>query len=452
MKVLKLISRTLLHYGLYSIINLLGLTLSLTCVVIISRYVYSELTVEGFNKHLERLFITTSASSDRPGRLTFSGIDNPNNEKSFVDLSQNPGVEKHSRFFTVRDDDIVVNDQTYAANLLVTDTVFMQITGYLVVAGAPNILHPEDVLISESFAAKIFGKENPLGKTFIYPAAGDRTLTVTGIIGTPASKSILSFDLLVSLQLSHHWSRTPISLMLLYPGVNYGNFNRQYEQFMERKAQGTAVRYRLFPCKDIYFDKQINDYYGFAHGNLSSIFILSGIGVLLLLTGVVNYLNIQSIVMTRRNKELGMKKVFGAEGKKIFVQLLLENLTLILLSLLVAFGLASAAHPFVENILDIRQRRKEIAIRKVNGALMKDIISLLLRKYFALLGIAFAIATPVALFVIHKYLENFTFKAPVSWWLFAVALLVTVVLSMLTLLGQASKASRENPAEVIKSE
>jgi ABC-type antimicrobial peptide transport system permease subunit len=114
----------------------------------------------------------------------------------------------------------------------------------------------------------------------------------------------------------------------------------------------------------------------------------------------------------------------------------------ILVSILGLFGLS---------LFDIQERRKEIAIRKVNGASTFDIIRLLLKKYFTLLGIAFVVSVPVALFAIHKYLENFAMKAPVSWWLFAIALIVTVAVSMLTLIYQTHKASNENPAEVVKS-
>jgi ABC-type antimicrobial peptide transport system permease subunit len=82
--------------------------------------------------------------------------------------------------------------------------------------------------------------------------------------------------------------------------------------------------------------------------------------------------------------------------------------------------------------------------------MITDIINLLLKKYFVLLGIAFAVSVPVALFVILKYLENFAYKAPVSWWLFAVAFAVTVAVSLLTLIWQAYRAGSENPANVIK--
>jgi len=104
------------------------------------------------------------------------------------------------------------------------------------------------------------------------------------------------------------------------------------------------------------------------------------------------------------------------------------------------------------SLFDIQQRRKEIAIRKINGATFQDIIRLLLKRYFRTLGLSFAIATPVALLAIQRYLEDFAHKAPISWWLFAVALTLTVGISLLTLLYQTRKAATQNPAEIVNSE
>ncbi|MDR1170025.1 MAG: ABC transporter permease, partial [Prevotellaceae bacterium] len=292
--------------------------------------------------------------SNNPGAMRFSGIENRNREKSFVDLSANPGVEKHSLFRHYGGEDIVVENQTYSSKVLVTDTCFLQILDYRVIAGVNNLRRPEDVIITDAFAAKVFGSEDPLGKTISYPSL-HRTFTVAGIIRTPAYKSILSFDMIVSSQLTEHWSRIANSVILLYPGVDYRNFNRQYSEFMEMTAWGYGIRFQLFPYGDIYFEKHIANFVGFAHGNLTYIFILSGIGILLLLTGLVNYINIHSTVMTRRNRELGMKKVFGAEGYRIFIQLLIENLTVIGLSLIIAFRLAAAFSPFMENRIGVMQ-------------------------------------------------------------------------------------------------
>ena len=118
MKLFKIAVRSLVHYKLYSFINILGLTLSLTCVIIIFRYVYSELTVDRFNRHLDRIFITTTERDIRPGSLSFNGLFNPNNEPAFVDLSKNPAVERHAVFFNTRDKGTFrVNERDYMAKI-----------------------------------------------------------------------------------------------------------------------------------------------------------------------------------------------------------------------------------------------------------------------------------------------------------------------------------------------
>jgi ABC-type lipoprotein release transport system permease subunit len=68
------------------------------------------------------------------------------------------------------------------------------------------------------------------------------------------------------------------------------------------------------------------------------------------------------------------------------------------------------------------------------------------------LAISFVIGAPIAMFAINRYLEDFAHKAPVSWWLFAVAIVLTAGISLLTLIWQTKKAANQNPAEVVKSE
>jgi hypothetical protein len=115
----------------------------------------------------------------------------------------------------------------------------------------------------------------------------------------------------------------------------------------------------------------------------------------------------------------------------------------IFISILGLFGIS---------LFDIRQRRKEIAIRKINGASTKDIMLMLVKKYLVLLGVSFALSVPVAWYAIDRYLENFAFRTQVSWWLFAVALALTAAVSLITLICQVYMASNRNPTEVVNSE
>ncbi|MDR3252557.1 MAG: ABC transporter permease [Tannerella sp.] len=353
MKYLKIALRSLVHFKMYTIINVLGLAMSLTCVVIISRYVYNELTVDRFNKKIDRIYVSTGESSNRPGALVFTGIWNPNKEKSFKDLTEHPGVEKHAVFIKSPDSEISFNNRLYNTDILIVDSSFLQILDYPVISGAANIVRPEDAFISEAFARKIFGDINPVGEKLRYPSI-NKEMTVVGVIGKPATKSVISFDLLISSELMQRWSYMPNSLILLHPGVKYEDINRQYGEFMEMEAWNYSVRYQLFPYRDVYFEKDIVSY-TFEHSNFMYVLILSVVGGLLLLTGLVNYINIYTVVILRRNKEFGIKKVFGAAGFKIFAQLLLENLSLIALSLIFALQLADLLGPLIGRVFEFEQ-------------------------------------------------------------------------------------------------
>ena len=104
------------------------------------------------------------------------------------------------------------------------------------------------------------------------------------------------------------------------------------------------------------------------------------------------------------------------------------------------------------SLFDVRQRYREIGIRKVNGAQLKDIYRLLFRKYMFLLLVSFAVSIPIAVAVIIRYTENFAVKAPLGAGIFLWSLLLVSVISLGTLFWQVNRAARINPADVIKRE
>jgi ABC-type antimicrobial peptide transport system permease subunit len=104
------------------------------------------------------------------------------------------------------------------------------------------------------------------------------------------------------------------------------------------------------------------------------------------------------------------------------------------------------------SLFDIRQRYREIGIRKVNGASMKDLYKLLFRKYIIVLGIAFVVSTPIAYYLIQQYTADFVVKAPMGIGIFIIALLIVTLISLGTLFWQVRKAANINPADVVKRE
>jgi len=99
-----------------------------------------------------------------------------------------------------------------------------------------------------------------------------------------------------------------------------------------------------------------------------------------------------------------------------------------------------------------RDKIKEIGIRKVNGASIFEIVRMLNKSLLIWLSIAFVIATPVSYYVMNKWLENFTYKTTLSWWIFAVAGLASLLVSLITISWQSYMAASSNPVEALRNE
>lgn len=103
-------------------------------------------------------------------------------------------------------------------------------------------------------------------------------------------------------------------------------------------------------------------------------------------------------------------------------------------------------------LFDAKSKSKEIAIRKVNGSTEKEILFMLNRTVLLQLCIAFIIATPVAYYAIIKWLENFSYKAPLHWWVFPLSGIIVLFIVVLTVSGQSWRAATVNPVDSLKTE
>jgi putative ABC transport system permease protein len=99
-----------------------------------------------------------------------------------------------------------------------------------------------------------------------------------------------------------------------------------------------------------------------------------------------------------------------------------------------------------------QRRIKEIGIRKVNGATISEVMAMLNRDFVRWVAIAFVIATPIAWFIMDKWLESYAYKTPVSWWIFALAGLLALGIALLTVSWQSWRAATRNPVEALRYE
>ena len=350
MKTLKYSWRFLMRSKSYTIINLLGLACSLACSIILMRYIHRELTVDTHCIDREHVY---AICTNTEGNRGLSGLKQYNYDTISID---NRFVEAMTTYIPLEKDYVISGTNRIPARCLVTDSVFFQLFHYPIVQGKLSLTTPQSALLTEKYARKIFGNENPIGKVLRYSNGKD--ITVEGIVGEPECKTTINFDIILSSKLSQHWERMNTELYRFLPGTDINAINKtgSVPRYINDPEYDTRTHtFSLISVKDIYWDGSLTDREPamFLSGNHSHLIILSGVCLLLLLTGILNFINLYLVALLRRGKEYGLKKVFGVCGRTLFANIWIENTLLVLSALLVSWLIIEIMSAPTEYLFDI---------------------------------------------------------------------------------------------------
>ncbi|MCD8186244.1 MAG: ABC transporter permease, partial [Rikenellaceae bacterium] len=351
MKKILVAFRLLFRFKSYSGINILGLGLSLACIIVISRYLHSELTVDSYATDMSRVFISTMEMENRGGKMICAiGTTPEERAANFKDIRNDPAIELNARFIISEHEQFMVNGHRYSIPTVATDTAFLRILNYPIIRGETTLKRREDAFITEKLAQKLFGNEDPIGLTLEHPATGKK-LSIVGILGEVDFKKSIPFELIINHRISNSWSLMPHTLLQLYPNTDYKTLNQNYSAF--EGVNDNSRRFQLIPLKKAYLSPL--PAIGFHKGSQTSVIVLFVVAIMAMLAGVINFINIYSVILFRRNREFGMRKVFGTSGKEIFFQIFIENAVMVFCALLIGFILATILKPVFENFLELRQ-------------------------------------------------------------------------------------------------
>ena len=328
MKTLIYAIRFLLRSKSYTIINLLGLAFSLACCIILMRYIHRELTVDTHCVDRDR---TVMAVWDRESTRYIANLKHVDN---FLDkeIIRKDDILQKCSFIPRTKENSIYNEQSFATDVLIADSTFFHFFGYPMAAGEARLTAPDDAILTRNFAEKMFGKENPIGKSLTFY---NKVVTVRGVIDELPHKSSLKFDALISIHLLKDWGQLVSEFIHLSDHVDLEAINAECNVF-QKGAQGEE-RYELITLREAYERSNPFRTELFLHTNMTYIYLLSGIALLLFLVGILNFVNIYMVLMMTRSKEYGIKKVFGLQGFPLFVQIWLENLLLVIPALLLAW-------------------------------------------------------------------------------------------------------------------
>jgi len=245
----------------------------------------------------------------------------------------------------------------------IADSDFFQIFSFPLIKGNPEsvLADPKSIVLTESTAKKYFGTEDPMGK--IIAMNKDLQLKVTGIAKDIPSNSHLDFDMIVPIKnFKYHDSvqNFPNNGLFVYielnPNTDPKKLEARFPQFMDKymgkwfAKSGFKIGLGLEHMQDVYFQSEIH-FDQVKHGNKKIIFIFMSIAILILIIACINFMNLATARATDRSKEVGLRKVLGAVRKQLIWQFILESFLYAALSSALALGLLALLMPAYNNLL-----------------------------------------------------------------------------------------------------
>jgi putative ABC transport system permease protein len=347
---LRMYIKYLLKNKLYTFITFFGFAISLTFVLLLSVYIKDELSVDQFHSKKDRIYRLTRDSYATFGSLIGDNI-----------KSQYPEVESYTRIFPDIMNAKFKDKQQVQLAFMLADSSFFNIFSFKLRTGDPSqvLATKNSAVLSSSFAFRMFGTENPVGKTFLINKVD---FIISGIFEDIPSNShfnncdaILNFNILGDLWYKEILETNDASSFGLYFLAKKGTdlpskapqiltqFKKDYWLF----SSSFSKTLEFEPLEEVYFSKI--SFFSFRQNSRTTIFIFVTITLLILLIAIINYINLTVALSGLRAKEMAIKKMMGSSKLALIVQHISESVTLILLASVVAVNLAFVIEPFFNN-------------------------------------------------------------------------------------------------------
>lgn len=357
---LKVTLRKIRRDKINSFINIIGLSIGFASVIVIFLFVHHELSYDKFHTNYDNLYRLTYDDSGGNGRHLATTA--PPMGKAIVENF--PEVAQSAIFMYPPSTIIQSNGaKFYEEGVIYADSNFLSLLSFPLLKGNPAtaLSAPNSIIISEAMAQKYFFGKDPVGETLIINE-GD-LVEVTGIFAALPSNSHIQFDFLASIQnypipkgfevSFDEWGWVSFhTFLLLKDKADPKLLEQKLPAFFAQntsQAKADRVTLRLQALSDVYFHSQgMIGHYGKA-GNLNHVYGLTAVALLILLIAGFNFMNITTAQSLRRNKEVGVRKVLGAERRALLSQYLGESMLFSLISLLLGFIIVVGIHRLAIN-------------------------------------------------------------------------------------------------------
>ena len=348
--------RNLWKHRVYSSLNILGLTIGMSACFLIFLYVHFELSYDDFHSKIDRIYQLNCDIKTPTETMNIAVCSAP---MAINAKDEFPEIEKAVRFdprtLLLRRGEIKFQEN----KAVLADSTFFEVFDFPLVQGDPHtaLTDPYSIVLSQSTAKKYFADANPMGQTLLMNDDG-KPVKVTGIMKDMPENSLLKADLFLSKSTSRRedsaedrqWSSFGMySYLLLKPNANPRVLEKKFPAFLDKRDGKEMRQIQMFftltlqPLKDVYLRsgrRGARD-----NGNIANIYIFSVVGAFILLIACINFVNLTTARSTERAKEVGIRKVVGAERGQLTNQFLGESIVQALIAFILAVGVTAMLIP-----------------------------------------------------------------------------------------------------------
>ena len=373
---IKIAIRALFRQKIYAVINIAGLAVGVASCLLIAMYVQNEFSYDKFFENSDQIHKMV-LERKYPEHSTFYSIiphsfapvavrDYPEIESSTVLFGPFPNT-----LITYRND----NDEKkeFEENfIMAADSNFFSIFSFKLLKGDPvtALLKPNDIVMTQSTAYRYFGQEDAIGKVL---TTGFGEFKVTGVMQDVPENSHFKIDMLVStqsfpfLKQEFFTSFTVHCYFRLIPGADIKALEAKFPKMVDTyaaaqierdlgkswedyKNEGNGYRYFLQPLTSIHLDPINLEAKMQPGGNITSVYIMISVAVLILFIACINFMNLATARSSERAKEVGVRKTMGSFKRHLIFQFLTESFVLSLIGVVLAVVVIQLSLPYFNNL------------------------------------------------------------------------------------------------------
>ncbi len=388
--------RSMLKAGAATFISVAGMAVAFAACLLIALFILHEQSYDDFHSNADRTFRVCRQliRPDGSGGM-WASVGVPPGPLLNKEIA---GIENTARIVRIRTAVRLDSEPIYENDFLYVDPSFFDIFGFEILRGnrANPLPDPHSVVLTQSTARKYFPDQPAVGNQ-LYLADG-RTLTVSAIAEDSPDNSHIQFGIIASLEnyfakvpsFQDHWDGPVWTYLEIEDDADPAVIESSFPGFIENHLGADVsetLSYFLQPLRDIHLSDLPLGAQLHARGDIGKLYMLGGIGLLILVIACFNFVNMSTALFARRLPEVGVRKAMGATRREVALQFLTEPILIALFALGISLALAELLQPAFESISGVRTTTSSLANPRILPAtvLVVVLVGIIAGLYPALL-------------------------------------------------------------------